>query len=290
MGKQRSCIQIFLAFILKFLNYLQTFMGISMILYSFFMLNHWRRHSHVPSNPPLASFPFYSANNPENIHLHDGIHLLSVDLTSVFAGDVTQLGPVLAGEVTQLDQVNSHHLPAPWFIYAFMAVGILLCLVTCIGHIAAETINGCCLCFYTMLSTLFILFEASLVAFIALDRRWEQDLPADSTGELAQLRAFIEEHMDVCKWVGIAVIIIQLLTFLVSIILRALVNQKVDPDDESVQDISGRPWDPLLHPHVNQASGSSRSDTRGNHSDIWSARIKEKYGLGGNSSKETHNV
>lgn len=36
-----------------------------------------------------------------------------------------------------------------------------------------------------------------------------QDLPADSTGELAHLRAFIEEHMDVCKWVGIAVIIIQ---------------------------------------------------------------------------------
>lgn len=124
MGVQRSCLQIFLAFILKFLNYLQTFIGISMILYSIFMLNHWNHQSHVPSEPPSlppsAPSPFHSSNS-DSISLHEGIDLLSVDLTSVFAGDVTQLGPVLAGQVTRLDQVtaggiqvNSHHLPVPW--------------------------------------------------------------------------------------------------------------------------------------------------------------------------------
>jgi len=33
------------------------------------------------------------------------------------------------------------------FIYCFMAIGILVCIVTIIGFIAAEAINGCCLCF-----------------------------------------------------------------------------------------------------------------------------------------------
>lgn len=33
------------------------------------------------------------------------------------------------------------------FIYAFMGIGILVCCITCIGHIGAEAINGCCLCF-----------------------------------------------------------------------------------------------------------------------------------------------
>lgn len=33
------------------------------------------------------------------------------------------------------------------FIYSFMAIGILVCIVTVIGFIAAEAINGCCLCF-----------------------------------------------------------------------------------------------------------------------------------------------
>lgn len=107
MGGQRSCFQIFLAFILKFLNYLQTFIGISMIVYSIFMLNHWNHQSHhVPSDPPsLAPSPFHYSPNSDSVSLHEGIDL---DAASVFAGDVTQLGPVLAG------QVNYYHLPVPW--------------------------------------------------------------------------------------------------------------------------------------------------------------------------------
>lgn len=31
------------------------------------------------------------------------------------------------------------------FIYAFLGLGAILCVVTCAGHIAAETVNGCCL-------------------------------------------------------------------------------------------------------------------------------------------------
>ncbi|KAH0456349.1 hypothetical protein IEQ34_014256 [Dendrobium chrysotoxum] len=33
----------------------------------------------------------------------------------------------------------------PWFIFTFLGLGIFLCVVTCSGHIAAETINGHCL-------------------------------------------------------------------------------------------------------------------------------------------------
>jgi hypothetical protein len=36
-----------------------------------------------------------------------------------------------------------------------------------------------------------------------------QDLPLDPTGELESLRSFIEENIDICKWVGIAVVVIQ---------------------------------------------------------------------------------
>jgi hypothetical protein len=36
-------------------------------------------------------------------------------------------------------------LPVPWFIYAFLGAGIITCLVTCTGHIAAETSQGFCL-------------------------------------------------------------------------------------------------------------------------------------------------
>jgi hypothetical protein len=31
------------------------------------------------------------------------------------------------------------------FIYAFLGLGVTFCVITCSGHVAAETANGCCL-------------------------------------------------------------------------------------------------------------------------------------------------
>ncbi|XP_042950373.1 tetraspanin-18-like [Carya illinoinensis] len=95
------------------------------------------------------------------------------------------------------------------FIYSFMGVGIILCCITLIGCIFAEVIHGCCLFFYTFLIKILILKEATLVAFIAIDRNWEKDLPIDPTGELESLLSFIEDNSDICKCVGIAVVVIR---------------------------------------------------------------------------------
>ncbi|XP_027165107.1 tetraspanin-18-like [Coffea eugenioides] len=273
---ERTCCQSFLAVLLKFLNYLQTFLGVSIIIYASLMLNHWyHHHTSVPSTPPPPPHSSHPGLSPS----HFSYNLHNLDLH--FPADVVLDAGLLNGL-----QFNSNSLPKPWFIYAFLGVGILMCCITCIGHIAAEAINGCCLCFYAILSTFFILLEVSLVTFIAIDRQWETDLPVDSTGELDHLRTFLEENRDVFEWVGIAVVIIQVMSLLLSLILRALVNQKEDLDNERVYDIRERPWEPLLHPHLSQASGSIRSDGRGSHSDIWSSRMREKYGLNGGDDKQ----
>lgn len=36
-----------------------------------------------------------------------------------------------------------------------------------------------------------------------------QDLPFDPTGELQSLKSFIEDNLDLCKWVGITVVVVQ---------------------------------------------------------------------------------
>uniref|UniRef100_A0A453DGX3 Uncharacterized protein n=1 Tax=Aegilops tauschii subsp. strangulata TaxID=200361 RepID=A0A453DGX3_AEGTS len=53
-------------------------------------------------------------------------------------------------------QQAAGHLPAPWFIYTLLSLGIIMCLLTCSGHIAAETANSPCL---------------SCVSFLASDTR-----------------------------------------------------------------------------------------------------------------------
>ncbi|KAJ4728377.1 putative Tetraspanin family protein [Melia azedarach] len=268
---QRNCCHVSFAFILKFLNFLQAFIGVSIILYSIWMLDQWNHHIPIPP-PSIAPSPD-SSSSSLHLLLSDDHPRVTVPLDFVVSGfnDVSGVG----------FDLNSVKLPAPWFIYAFMGVGILLCCVTFIGCIAAEAISGCCLCFYSILKTVLILLEAALVAFIAIDRQWEKDLPFDPTGELDSLRSFIEDNVDICKWVGITVVVIQALSLLLAIILRAMVStQRTNFDEEdNYENARGRTWEPLLNQQQSQTSGST-------HSDIWSSRIREKYGLN-NSDKYT---
>ncbi|PON55527.1 Tetraspanin [Trema orientale] len=265
-----NCCHISLAFVLKFLNFLQAFVGVSIILYSLWMLDQW--YNHIPISPPPV------APAPEVAGLSDpiGPWNLAVDLVSGLDGSFWL-------------HLQSLKLPAPWFIYSFMGVGIILCCITFIGCIAAEAINGCCLCFYTFLKTVLILVEVALVAFIAIDSRWEKDLPFDPTGELQSLRSFIEENIDICKWIGITVVTIQALSLLLAIVLRAMVStRKADDDGEDDYDIRGRTRESLLNSQSGQASGSTKGDGRGTHSDIWSSRMRDKYGL--NSSEKYNSL
>ncbi|XP_024018428.1 tetraspanin-18 [Morus notabilis] len=272
---QRHCCHISLAFFLKFLIFLQAFVGVSIILYSIWMLDQW--HDRIPISPPVPPVaPSPDSSPPSSL------------LTTGGVSDEILPSNVAADFVSSFDDgfelyLRALNLPAPWFIYSFMGVGILMCCITFIGCIAAEAINGCCLCFYTLLKTVVILLEAALVAFIAIDHHWEKDLPFDPTGQLQNLRLFIEDNIDICKWVGIVVVSIQALSLLLAIILRAMVStvssQRVDDDLEDDYNGRGRTWEPLLNPQSSQGSGSTRGDGRGNHSDIWSSRIRDKYGL-----------
>ncbi|XP_050207120.1 tetraspanin-18 [Mercurialis annua] len=264
---KRNCCHISLAFLLKFFNFLQAFIGISIILYSAWMLNQWNHRAPPPPSPPAPIAP-----SPYSFDSH------SLRPLNLFADVAFRLGDDDDGLGLDL---YSAKLPAPWFIYSFMGVGVILCSVTLIGCIAAEAINGCCLCFYTILKILLILLESALVAFIAIDRRWEKDLPIDPTGELESLRSFIEENVDICKWVGITVIVIQALSLLLAIVLRAMSSTRRSDSEfeDDYESARGRSWEPLLN-QSGQTSGS------GIHSDIWSSRMREKYGL--NSGDKTN--
>ncbi|KDP26433.1 hypothetical protein JCGZ_17591 [Jatropha curcas] len=257
---QRNCCHVSLAFVLKFFNFLQAFIGLSVVLYSIWMLDQWNHHVPFPPSPHSI------APSPDSQSQSLRVLSLVADLAYGFDDGLGL-------------RLNSFELPAPWFIYSFMGVGIILCCITLIGCIAAEAINGCCLCFYTILKILFILIEAALVAFIAIDHRWQKDIPFDPTGELQTLKSFIEDNVDICKWVGITVLTVQALSLLLAMILRAMVSTRRE-DSECEDDYEngrGRSWEPLL----NQSG-----QTSGAHSDIWSTRMREKYGL--NSVEKTN--
>lgn len=213
----RSC----LALLLKLLNFFQTFVGVSILIYSIWIFNQASKHD-------LA---------------------FSLDLDK---------------------------LPAPWFVCALMGIGILLCLVAVTGHIAAETISSCCLCFYSVMITIIILLEAALVGDIIFNNEWKKDLPSDSTGELNRLIAFIEDNMDIFRWTGVAIIVIQAFSLLLAVLVRAMIpSRRLDYDSDEEYFVIRRP---LITQQATQTLGS----TSGFHSDNWSSRMKQKYGLNPN--------
>lgn len=69
----------------------------------------------------------------------------------------------------------------------------------------------------------------------------------------------------------------QALSLLLAMILRCMVStRKADYDVEDEYDARSRTREPLLNQQSSQASGSTKGDGRGTHSDIWSSRIRDK--------------
>ncbi|KAL4558602.1 hypothetical protein LXL04_036803 [Taraxacum kok-saghyz] len=283
------CCHSFVAFILKCLIFFQTFLGISIIVYSAYMLNQWEKHLPIPPSPPSPSPPpsdFAPAPSPDSSE-----SVFSIFNTGRVSNELIHMnfGAGTISDVYGEINLESNSIPAPWFIYAFMGLGVVLCCISCIGHIAAEAINGCCLCFYTILKIVLILLEVALVAFIALDHRWEKDLPADPTGEIDSIRDFVQDNIDVCKWVGIVIIVVQVVSLLLALVLGMMASSSRKKNDDmeegSGSESRGKAWEPLLNSNSNQAASSSTSgDAKAFKSDIWTSRIREKYGLNSNQS------
>ncbi|PKA55759.1 Tetraspanin-19 [Apostasia shenzhenica] len=125
----------------------------------------------------------------------------------------------------------------PWFIYSFLGLGIFLCVITCSGHIAAETVNGHCLSCYTAVISLLLILEAAITADIFVNRNWEEDFPRDPTGRFEEFKDFVQSNSEMCKWIGILVVVAQALSIFLAMVLRALGpdhGEYYDSDDDSV--------------------------------------------------------
>ncbi|KAL5537806.1 hypothetical protein UlMin_044805 [Ulmus minor] len=123
----------------------------------------------------------------------------------------------------------------PWLMYAFLGAGAALCVIMCVGHLAASVANGCCLSFYMMIIFLLLLLETGIAADILLNRDWEEDLPYDPTGRFNHFKDFVKSNLETFKWIGFLIILTQGLSILAAMVLRSLGPNKDDSDDEYSQ-------------------------------------------------------
>lgn len=169
---------------------------------------------------------------------------------------------------------ESFQAPIPWFIYTTLGLGVSLCVITCSGHIAGETANGCCLYIYMFFVFLLLVLEAAVTADIFLNHNWEEDFPKDTTGNLDKLKDFIKENIDICKWIGLAVVALQGISILLAMVLKALGPHReryYESDDEYLSDRV-----PLLKNYVPTQSYVIGDPAYGVKSNAWNMRIDSK--------------
>ncbi|GKA08694.1 hypothetical protein Tco_0688025 [Tanacetum coccineum] len=118
------------------------------------------------------------------------------------------------------------------FMYTMLGLGATLCVITCSGHIAAETANG------------------AVTMDVFLNSNWEEDFPTDPSGNFNEFKDFIKENFEICKWVGLSVVSVQGFSVFLALILKALgphQERHYDSDDEyTIEEV------PLLRNYVNQ--------------------------------------
>ncbi|XP_020574562.1 tetraspanin-19-like [Phalaenopsis equestris] len=127
-----------------------------------------------------------------------------------------------------------------WFVFTFLGLGIFLCVLTCSGHIAAETINSHCLSCYSVFLFFLLVLEASITADVFLNKNWEEAFPHDRTGSFNRFKEFVGSNSGLCKWIGLLVLAVQVLSIFTAMVLRALgpehrlLEESDDDDDVSL--------------------------------------------------------
>uniref|UniRef100_A0A2P2KH41 Uncharacterized protein MANES_17G019600 n=1 Tax=Rhizophora mucronata TaxID=61149 RepID=A0A2P2KH41_RHIMU len=241
-----------LACLLNLLNFLLTLVGLAMVGYGIYLLvEYMRAYGDMPV-PPVSYDP-----------------------------GLIQLGRPMLMAVSLSERIFDK-LPAAWFIYLFIGVGVILFVISCVGCIGTVTRNGCCLRFYSVLIILLILVELGCAAFIFFDKRWKQEIPFDQTGDFDMIFHFLKENWSIAKWVALGAVVLEALVFVLALMVRAA-NRPADYDsDDELIAPRQRIRQPLLIRRPGSGAGvpaSGSLDQRPIRNDAWSARLREKYGL-----------
>ncbi|KAK3005378.1 hypothetical protein RJ639_016791 [Escallonia herrerae] len=139
---------------------------------------------------------------------------------------------------------DDHPSAFPWFIHAFLSVGITLCAIACLGHVAADTANPHCLAFHMVLIFLLLLLETGIIADVFLNSDWEKDFPKDPSGTFDDFKDFVKSNQDVCQWVCLLIITAQGASILFATVLRTLGT------DQGTDNVTRGEYRPLLYPPV----------------------------------------
>ncbi|WIA12297.1 hypothetical protein OEZ85_012353 [Tetradesmus obliquus] len=171
----------------------------------------------------------------------------------------------------------------PWFIFVFGALGAATAFCATMALLGVRMRSLGCMNGHIFCMCLLLTGQACAAVAFFVDAGWEQRLPDIDE----KLKTFLAERLQVCKWLGLALALLQLCTLLLSCWLQAAYVRAEEAAEDADEEAS---WHrrPLLQaqarrqpppsrgpsPVPSAAGGSAAADDDG-----WSERMQQQYGL-----------
>ncbi|CAL5411228.1 unnamed protein product [Camellia sinensis] len=199
------------------------------------------------------------------------LSLKLVNSTMGILGIATILYSMWMVRAWQLDMEGStsqsHNFYLPWFIHAFAGIGVTLCAITSLGHIAADTCNIHCLSCYMVEIFFLLLVETALAVDISLNSDWEKDLPEDPSGRFDDFKDFVKSNFHICKWIALFIVFAQGCSIGLAAVLRSHgkdERRKYESEDDYAQarlPFLGYPVQPLPYTAADLPFDSNKNET-----------------------------
>eukprot|EP00879_Flechtneria_rotunda_P007525 GHRR01007894.1.p1 GENE.GHRR01007894.1~~GHRR01007894.1.p1 ORF type:complete len:342 (+),score=98.59 GHRR01007894.1:229-1254(+) len=288
----------FLEVAVRLLNILLLLTGLAVFAWSIVTIIQIQTEPPNTPGPPLPPSP--SSGPPGTSVLQTSDDVLQGHLVLQ-----RPIGVVVAPAVTSPPFIPNN---VPWFIYVFGALGAVTAFTAGLALLATRLRSPGCMSSHVFFMCLLLTGQACAAVAFFIDAGWERRLPYIDE----KLKQFLFRRLQVCKWVGVGIFLLQLLTLLLSCWLQGAYQSADeaahDADEEAayrrrpllsetsagrrseVPSRRGSGSSPLVSPAGRHKSGTgllaspvaggsgAAGATVGTGED-WSRRMQQQYGL-----------
>ncbi|CAI9093495.1 OLC1v1029004C1 [Oldenlandia corymbosa var. corymbosa] len=100
-------------------------------------------------------------------------------------------------------------LPTPWFIYACLVVGIIVCSITVIGHMTANSVSDYTLAIFLVSICCLLLIQAVIIVTVFFKIDWNLRVSRYIDEHHKEFKSFVLFHVSVCRTISIMVFVAQ---------------------------------------------------------------------------------
>lgn len=254
----------FLELSLRALNWVLLMLGLAVAVWSVVTVVQIQHEpSSGPSPPPSPPLP---PSPPPPSLLHDPA-----------AAGARWGGSAAAGKTQWEGSLKN----VPWFIYAFGALGLATAFTASTALLGIRLRSPGCMSSHIFFMCLLLTGQACAAVAFFIDRAWQQRLPDIDE----KLKEFLAARLQVCKWLGVGLLFLQLLELLLGCGLQGVYVGAEEAAEDADEEAAWRRR-PLLHQQqaARQATNSTAAAAAAaagaaSDPDGWRERMQQQYGL-----------